>query len=121
MTVMNTSTIPSQALQSATLMQYSPGWAHTLGWLITVMIFATIIISLYLISLNVKRFVIGSAITTVLLVLYKFSRYISIQAITGNTGLLTKTIYAIIFIAVSTVIGMIATSKASKKQWNKWN
>lgn len=77
------------------------------GWVITMIVFLSIIILLYIIFRNIRRTIYGSVISCVLLIIYKISRWIGISTQEKNYIPIRWFGYIAGFILLSFVIGYI--------------
>ena len=80
-----------------------------LGWFITILIFISIILILFLLSKNIRRFFIGAVTTLIFFGVYKLSRYIGFSASEGNTKPFIIFGYVVGFIVVSIIVGLIVS------------
>lgn len=98
MTVMNTTTDSLSAVASV-----SPAF----GWLITLAIFLGVLGVIFLLSKNFRRFIYGAVVSGILLINFKFSRWIGVSAVESNFEPLKWTGYIIGFIVGSIIIGRL--------------
>jgi hypothetical protein len=79
--------------------------AENMGWLVTVTVFITILITLFLLFRYFRQFIYGAVTTAVLAVIYWVSRSIGKATTVGDYSLLKIFAGVIIFIAVSLILG----------------
>jgi hypothetical protein len=75
------------------------------SWLITVMVFIVVLLVIFILSKNFRRFLYGAVITGFLLADYHFSRWIGSSALKGDVEPLKWVGYVIGFILISVIIG----------------
>jgi len=76
-----------------------------LGWLITIMIFFSILGVIFILSKNFRQFIYGAIFNGILFIIYKFSRWVGVSSVENNFDPLKWTIYIIIFIIGSIIVG----------------
>lgn len=81
--------------------------ASNLGWVVTIGIFLGTFVTIFLLSRNVRQFIYGSIISVILIINYKFSRYVGVSTSAGNFGPVKMTLYVFVFIIVSIIIGRL--------------
>lgn len=79
----------------------------TFGWLITLAIFLGVLGVIFLLSKNFRQFIYGAVISGILLINFKFSRWIGVSAVESNFEPLKWTSYIIGFIVGSIIIGRL--------------
>ena len=91
--------------------------ATSLGWIITIVIFAAILLTLFLLSKNLRRFFYGAVVTVILFIVYKISRWIGVAtAIENDYDPIRWFGYIVGFIIISIIIGwFLQKTKLIKK------
>ena len=89
------------------------------SWLITLGIFVLTLGIIFLLSKNFRQFIYGAIISTVLLLNYKFSRWIGVSTIKNNFAPLKWTGYITSFIIVSIIIGRLVQKLGFVKNLEK--
>jgi len=90
---------------NATTSAYGAIGTQGFGWGITLFVFLAVIGTIFLLSKNFRQFVYGAVVSLFLLINYKLSRWIGVEAGSSNFAPLKWTIYIIGFVVVSIVIG----------------
>jgi len=75
------------------------------GWMTTIIVFVIVIITIFLISKNIRKIIYGGIISGIILINYKFSRWIGNATIENNYEPIKWFFYVIGFIIVSIIIG----------------
>lgn len=81
--------------------------APILGWSITLAMFFGVLGVIFLLSKNIRQFIYGSVVSGVLLINFKFSRWIGVSAAESNFEPLKWVSYIIGFIVCSIIIGRL--------------
>lgn len=77
------------------------------GWLITLAVFLGTLGVIFLLSKNFRQFIYGAVVSGVLLIVFKFSRYVGVSSVESNFEPLKWTGYIIGFILGSIIIGRL--------------
>lgn len=86
------------------------------SWALTIIIFVAILLALFIVSRNIRRFIVGAIITGILYGIYKLSRWISVSTTIENNYEPIKWFgYIVIFIIVAVIYGKIF----SYTKWGK--
>lgn len=93
----------------------SLGNSSGFGWLTTAAIFGVVLLTLFILSKNFRQFICGSVVTGVLLINFKFSRWVGVSTIEDNFRPIKWTAYVIGFVMLSIIIGRIL----AKFKWFK--
>lgn len=101
--------------------QASVQFGSWLGWIIAGAIFIIIVLSLFFLSKNFKRFIYGLPVMMVGYVIGWHSYKTGMSAAQGNTGLLKWTVISIIVVAVSILAGTLIERTAFVKSWEEIN
>lgn len=94
-------------VQNATMDAIATIPAYEIGWLVTVTVFITVFIMIFLLSRNVRQFIYGAVVSTVLIIVYKIARWIGVSTSSGNTIPITWFAYIVGFIFMSIIVGRI--------------
>jgi len=87
------------------------------GTVITVVVFLTICATIFLVSKNFKKAVLGGVVTGALLGIFFFSKWVGSSGSSGNFAPLKWTLYIVLFLMASIIIGQILSKN---KKINKW-
>lgn len=98
MPIINTTTDSLSTMASVT---------PALSWLITLFIFLGALGLIFLLSKNFRQFIYGAVVSGILLINFKFSRWIGISAVESNFEPLKWTCYIVGFIVGSIIIGRL--------------
>jgi len=86
------------------------------SWILTFIIFVSIVIFLFFVNIYFRRFIIGLTITLLLLIIGFISRFIGVSTSTGDFEPLKWFVYIILFFIISTILGYFITKN---KKLNK--
>ena len=89
------------------------------GLVITIAVFVSVIIVLFLLSKNVRQFMYGAVVSGFLIMNYMFSRQIGQSAVDGNMKPLKWVSCIIGFIIGSIIIGRLIQRLKFVKRWEK--
>jgi hypothetical protein len=78
-----------------------------LGWVVTAGIFVAVFVTIFLLSKNVRQFIYGSIISTILILNYNYSRFVGTNFSEGNFEPIKWAGYVIGFIVLSIILGRI--------------
>ena len=92
---------------------------EAVGWLITIMIFLGIILTVFLISKYFRQFLYGAIVSAILLIVYKVSRWIGVETINKNYDPITEFGWVAGFIWISVIIGYFIRKIKAIKDWEK--
>lgn len=90
------------------------------GLLISIISFSIIVLTIFFVSKNFRRFIYGALITVVLTVIIFISRYIGEEANIGNSKPFNYLSFIMIFILVSICIGWILQKKGYIEKMEKF-
>lgn len=79
-----------------------------IGWVVTGIVFFAILATIFAISKNFRRFIIGSLITGFLVIIYSISRWVGDATEKGNYELINWFSYIVGFIIFAIVVGKLA-------------
>lgn len=89
------------------------------GWGVTVSIFLVIFTTIFWLSKNFRQFIYGAVISGILLINYKFSRWVGVSTVENNFKPLESTLFVIGFILSSIIIGKVLLKLKSFKKLEK--
>jgi len=89
------------------------------GWLITLGAFIVVLGVIFLLSKNFRQFIYGAIVSGILILNYKFSRWVGVSATENNFEPLKWVGYITGFIIVSIVIGRLLQRLKFVKKWEK--
>jgi len=93
--------------------------APSFGWLITLIIFLSVLGVVFLLSKNFRQFLYGAVVSGILLLNFKFSRWIGVSAVENNFEPLKWVGYTIGFIVSSIIVGRLIQRLKFVKRWEK--
>lgn len=87
------------------------------GVIITALVFVIICVTIFLVSKNFKKTILGGVVTGALLGIYSFSKWVGSSGSSGNLAPLKWTLYIVLFLMASIIIGQILSKN---KKINRW-
>lgn len=87
------------------------------GVIITALAFVIICATIFLVSKNFKKTILGGFVSGALLGIFFFSKWIGSSGSSGDFGPLKWTLYVVLFLMASIIIGQILSKN---KKINKW-
>lgn len=89
------------------------------SWLITGIVFFVVLLTLFILSKNFRRFLYGAVVSGFLLIDYFLSRWIGASASAGDTEPLKWAARIVGFIIISVIIGKFLEKTAFVKRFEK--
>jgi hypothetical protein len=89
------------------------------SWLVTIVIFFVVLLTLFILSKNFRRFLYGAVVSGFLLIDYFLSRWIGASASVGDSEPLKWTVVVVGFIIISVIIGKFLEKTAFVKRFEK--
>jgi hypothetical protein len=75
------------------------------GWIITIAIFFSVFLIIFFLSKNIRQFIYGAVVSIVLILVYKFSRWVGTSTVKNNFKPIKWFGYISGFIILSIIIG----------------
>lgn len=91
----------------------------TLGWLLTIFVSLSILLTLYALFRSFRQFLYGSVVSAALFLVYKLSRWMGVEAQNNNYTPIMTYGWIVVFIFMSIFIGFFLMKLPIIKKWEK--